>query len=63
MWKITKFEVKDGIPYGDPITSICYTQELMESYKNPKFVVKIEEIVGKNKLELVWSNRKYDSNR
>ena len=44
IWRITKYRCdQNGIPYGDPIQSMCYTQELMESYKNPKFVLKIEE--------------------
>ena len=44
-WKIYKYRCsEDGQPYGDLIVSDCLTQELMESYKNPKFVEKIEEI-------------------
>ena len=42
MWKITKYHCDEsGKPYGAPFTTDCYSQELMESYKNPKFVEKI----------------------
>lgn len=55
MWKITKYRCdEEGRPYGQPYTSICYTNELMESYKNPKFVEKIEEVNGSN-LKTIWT--------
>jgi hypothetical protein len=56
IWRITKFRCdQNGVPYGDPIQSLCYTQELMESYKNPKFVIKIEEEVAKNQYKVIWT--------
>ena len=56
-WKIYKYRCdENGIPYGDIVTSNCFTQELMESYKNPKFVEKIEEI--KNcESKVVWTRQ------
>lgn len=56
MWIITKYHCdENGQPYGEPFTSICYTAELMESYKNPKYVVKIEELSNNNK-KVIWTN-------
>ena len=56
IWRITKYRCdQNGVPYGDPIQSLCYTQELMESYKNPKFVLKIEEEVAKNQYKVIWT--------
>ena len=56
IWRITKYRCDEaGMPYGDPIQSLCYTQELMESYKNPKFVVKIEEEVSPSEWIAVWT--------
>ena len=54
-WKIYKYRCnEDGRSFGDVITSICYTEELMESYKNPKFVVKIEEFDKKTGFKVIW---------
>lgn len=56
IWRITKYRCDEsGMPYGDPIQSLCYTQELMESYKNPKFVIKIEEEVSPSEWVVVWT--------
>ena len=58
MWQITKYHCdENGKPYGEPFTSICYSQELMESYKNPKFVEKIEAFEGSS-LKTDWVPRK-----
>ena len=58
MWKITKYHCdENGKPYGDPFTTDCYSQELMESYKNPKFVEKIEAVEGAT-LKTIWVARK-----
>ncbi len=55
LWKIYKFKCdSNGLPYGDVVTSMCYSKELMESYKNRKFVVKIEEVSG-SEAKTVWS--------
>lgn len=54
LWKIYKFKCDaNGLPYGDVVTSMCYSKELMESYKNRKFVVKIEEVSG-SEAKTVW---------
>lgn len=54
-WRITKYKCDEtGKPYGTPIQSLCFTQELMEAYKNPKFVVQIEEKIGENNWKIVW---------
>lgn len=56
IWRITKYHCdEEGRPYGEPFQSLCYTQELMESYKNPKYVIKIEEEKSKNKWEVIWT--------
>jgi hypothetical protein len=56
IWRITKYRCDEaGMPYGDPIQSLCYTQELMESYKNPKFVIKIEEEVSPSEWVVIWT--------
>lgn len=53
-WIITQYHCdENGIPYGEPYESICWTEELMESYKNPKFVEKIVE-VNKASKKVVW---------
>ena len=56
IWRITKYRCdQNGVPYGDPIQSLCFTQELMESYKNPKFVIKIEEQVALDTYKVIWT--------
>lgn len=63
-WRITKYRCdSEGVPYGDTIQSLCYTKELMESYKNPKFVVKIEEEVELNVWKVIWTRGEYESDR
>lgn len=58
MWKIYKFKCDEfGNPFGDVVVSDCYTQELADSYKNTKFVVKIEERVN-GKYQTIWTNNK-----
>lgn len=58
MWQITKYHCDEyGQPYGEPFTSICYSYELMESYKNPKFVEKIDIIEGSS-FRTVWVSPK-----
>lgn len=58
MWTITKYKCdQTGKPYGKPFTSICYTPDLMESYKNPKFVEKIELMEGKT-LTPIWTAKR-----
>lgn len=53
-WIITQYHCdENGTPYGEPYESICWTEELMESYKNPKFVEKIVE-VNKASKKVVW---------
>lgn len=54
-WKIYKYRCdENGTPYGEIVVSNCLTQELMESYKNPKFVEKIEEV--KNcESKVIWT--------
>lgn len=53
-WLITKYHCdNEGVPYGEPFTTICFTEELMESYKNPKFVTKIVE-VGLRSRRVIW---------
>lgn len=55
IWRITKYRCDaTGTPYGEPIQSLCYTKELMESYKNPKFVLKIEEEDDHNNWKVIW---------
>ena len=57
MWRITRYHVdENGNPYGEPFIPDCYTEELMESYKNPqlKSVVKIEQYTAK-KWTVIWS--------
>lgn len=55
IWRITKYRCDTtGTPYGEPIQSLCYTKELMESYKNPKFVLKIEEEDDNNNWKVIW---------
>ena len=62
IWRITKYRCDStGTPYGDPIQSICYTRELMESYKNPKFVLQIEEEVH-DEWRVIWTRGDYASN-
>ena len=57
IWRITKYHCdENGVPYGDPFTSICYSYELMETYKNPKYVVSIEEQIDLYKWKTIWSN-------
>lgn len=54
IWKIYKYKCDEmGRPYGDIVTSMCYTQELMNSYKGRHFVTKIEEVTN-NGTKLVW---------
>lgn len=56
MWRITKYKCdENGKPYGDPFTSECFSQELMETYKNPKYVEKIEECIEPNKFKVIWT--------
>lgn len=53
-WLITQYHCdENGRPYGEPYESVCWTEELMESYKNPKFVEKIVE-VNKRSRRVVW---------
>jgi hypothetical protein len=55
MWKITKYHCdENGSPYGEPFTTVCYTQELMESYRKAHFVQKIVEVLGKGQEKVVW---------
>lgn len=57
MWRITKYHCDEwGVPYGEPFNSVCYTNELMETYKNPKYVLKIEEIIG-TEYKTIWEPR------
>ena len=56
MWLITKYKCdENGKPYGEPFTSLCYTQDLMEAYRGRHFVEKIDEIVCNDQLKTVWS--------
>lgn len=56
IWRITKYRCDQmGIPYGEPIQSLCYSMELMETYKNPKYVVKIEEEISSNQYKVIWT--------
>lgn len=57
MWRITRYHVDEtGTSYGEPFTSDCYTEELMESYKNSRLrsVVKIEQFIG-GKWTTIWT--------
>lgn len=55
MWKITKYHCdENGSPYGESFTTVCYTQELMESYRKAHFVQKIVEVLGKGQEKVVW---------
>jgi hypothetical protein len=55
MWLITKYHCdENGRPYGEAFQSECYSQELMESYKNPKFVVAIQEKIGAGQYKTIW---------
>lgn len=54
-WLITHYHCDEtGRPFGDAFETICYTEELMESYKNPKFVEKIVE-VNRGSKRVVWT--------
>lgn len=54
-WKIYKYRCdENGMPYGESVISDCLTQELMESYKNPKFVEKIVEVKN-SESKVIWS--------
>lgn len=58
IWLITQYHCdSDGKPYGEPYETVCYTEELMESYKNPKFVEKIVE-VSKGSRKVVWTRER-----
>lgn len=56
-WKIYKYRCdENGTPYGEIVVSDCLTQELMESYKNPKFVEKIEELKN-SESKVIWTRQ------
>lgn len=59
MWRITRYHAdENGEPVGEPFVSDCYTEELMNSYKNPqlsKLVVKIEQY-NSGKWQIIYSS-------
>lgn len=58
IWRIWKYKCDEqGVPYGDLVCSMCYSQELMQTYKNPKYVEKIEVQEDDNKFVTIWEKR------
>lgn len=43
------------MPYGETFQSMCYSKDLMETYKNPKYVESIEEEVAINTFKTIWT--------
>lgn len=56
VYRITSYHCdENGKPYGEPYQHIVYTDELMETYKNPKYVEKIDVFVRKAGWKTIWS--------
>lgn len=56
IWRITKYHCdENGMPYGETFQSMCYSKDLMETYKNPKYVESIEEEVAINTFKTIWT--------
>ena len=46
---------ENGKPFGEPFQHIVYTDELMETYKNKKYVEKIDVFVRKAGWKTIWT--------
>lgn len=56
VYRVTSYHCdENGKPYGEPYQHIVYTDELMETYKNPKYVEKIDVFVRKAGWKTIWS--------
>ena len=48
VYRVTSYHCdENGKPFGEPFQHIVYTDELMETYKNKKYVEKIEDAMSK----------------
>ena len=56
VYRITSYHCdENGKPFGEPSQHIVYTDELMETYKNKKYVEKIDVFVRKAGWKPIWT--------
>ena len=56
VYRITSYHCdENGKPFGEPFQHIVYTDELMETYKNKKYVEKIDVFVRKAGWKSIWT--------
>ena len=56
VYRVTSYHCdENGKPFGEPYQHIVYTDELMETYKNPKYVEKIDIFVRKAGWKSIWT--------
>lgn len=56
VYRVTSYHCdENGKPFGEPYQHIVYTDELMETYKNPKYVEKIDIFVRKAGWKPIWT--------
>lgn len=61
VYRITDYHCdENGKPYGEPYQHLVYTDELMETYKNPKYVEKIEEFLHGDTWRVIWTKNYRD---
>lgn len=56
VYRVTSYHCdENGKPFGEPYQHIVYTDELMETYKNKKYVKKIDVFVRKDGWNPIWT--------
>ena len=56
VYRVTSYHCdENGKPFGEPFQHIVYTDELMETYKNKKYVEKIDVFVRKAGWKTIWT--------
>lgn len=56
VYRVTSYHCdENGNPFGEPFQHIVYTDELMETYKNKKYVEKIDVFVRKAGWKTIWT--------
>ena len=56
VYRVTSYHCdENGKPFGEPFQHIVYTDELMETYKNKKYVEKIDVFVCMDGWKPIWT--------
>ena len=56
VYRVTSYHCdENGKPFGEPFQHIVYTDELMATYKNKKYVEKIDVFVRMDGWKPIWT--------